>query len=618
MNVAKDITMSRPAQPLAVWRSLSRRHDQIIFWALVLLALLLYIATLLPGIGSQDTPEFQRVAPTLGIAHPTGYPLYIILGWLWTHLPLGGTPAWEMNLLSAVLAALSIGLLYSCARKLRYNRIVAAATALCLATSYTFWSQATITEVYALAALLQVLLIFTALRWRAGQEPLWQVGLVLGLALAHHRMIILMLPGLALFVLLTRLPKLRELPAAAVALTMPCLLYLYLPLRAPAWVNRWQFLWDYATARSWADTLLSFDRLRQEGSLRLLFLIQHFIWPQFLPLGAAIALLGLLYLLRHDLAMAALLIATYGCVFVFCAAYYVNDVEVFLIPAHVVTALLIGAGSTAILNPLPRPLGVAAALGLFVMPALLVSRNIDTIRGNNSNNPEMMVREIMAQPLPPQSVIVVDWSYFEGLRYLQDVEQQRQDLELILTVNYDEHRQIIQDRIVQNRSVFLLRPWPNLGLAQWPEGILWKVGNEPPAAEQGTPINIQWREGINLTEYLLRPGPYHPGEIVPLQLAWAITGKPQQRYTLFVHLVSPIGQKWGQQDADAPTDKWQPGERHVELYGPALSPSVPPGRYQVIIGWYNQRTMKRLPLKTERGEVRDHLIMGEIEVEEAP
>lgn len=607
-------SMASLARRITDWRSMSRWHDQIIFFAVLLLALLLYIATLLPGIGSQDTPEFQRVAPTLGIAHPTGYPLYIILGWLWTHLPLGGTPAWEMNLLSAVLAALAVGLLYSCSRKLNYNRIVSAATALSLATSYTFWSQATITEVYALATLLQVLLIFSILRWRAEQGPLWQVGLVLGLGLAHHRMIVLMLPGLGLFVLLTRLPRLRELPATFAALIVPCLLYLYLPLRAPAWVNRWQFLWDYATARSWAGTLLNFDRLRQEGSLRLFFLIQHFIWPQFLPLGIAIALLGIVYLLRHDLAVAVLLVSTYGCVFIFCSAYYVNDVEVFLIPAHVVAALLIGAGSMAIVKLLPRRIGIAAALCLLAVPALLVSRNIETIRGNNSTNPEVIVREIMAQPLPPQSVVVVDWSYFEGLRYLQDVEQQRQDLELILTFNYDEHRQIILDRIAQDRSVFLLRPWPNLDLAQWPEGILWKVGDEPPAAEQGTPIAVQWSEGIKLSEYVLRPGPYRPGEIVPLQLAWDVTDKPLHRYTLFVHLVSSIGQKWGQQDADAPTDEWQPGERHVELYGPALSPTVPPGRYQVIIGWYNQRTMERLQLKTETGEVRDDLIIGEIEV----
>src|SRR5262245_21240484 len=91
--------------------------------ALVLGVLALYMATLLPGIGSGDTAEFQRVAPTLGVAHPTGYPLYTMLGWLWSRLPLGGTPAWRMNLFSAGAAALAVGALFLAARALGHTRI---------------------------------------------------------------------------------------------------------------------------------------------------------------------------------------------------------------------------------------------------------------------------------------------------------------------------------------------------------------------------------------------------------------------------------------------------------------------------------------------------------------
>ena len=59
-------------------------RDAVLCLALALGALILYLSTLLPGIGSGDTAEFQRVAPTLGVAHPTGYPLYTMLGWLWS------------------------------------------------------------------------------------------------------------------------------------------------------------------------------------------------------------------------------------------------------------------------------------------------------------------------------------------------------------------------------------------------------------------------------------------------------------------------------------------------------------------------------------------------------
>src|SRR3954468_15486541 len=100
-------------------------RDALIWLALVLSALALYAATLLPGIGSGDTAEFQRVAPSLGVAHPTGYPLYTMLGWLWSQLPLGGTPAWRMNLFSAATAALAVGTLFLAARALGQSRLVA-------------------------------------------------------------------------------------------------------------------------------------------------------------------------------------------------------------------------------------------------------------------------------------------------------------------------------------------------------------------------------------------------------------------------------------------------------------------------------------------------------------
>src|SRR6476469_8172774 len=105
------------------------QHDAALCLALALGALALYTATLLPGIGSGDTAEFQRVAPTLGVAHPTGYPLYTMLGWLWSRLPLGGTPAWRMNLFSAAASALAVGALFLAARALGHTRMVAAATA---------------------------------------------------------------------------------------------------------------------------------------------------------------------------------------------------------------------------------------------------------------------------------------------------------------------------------------------------------------------------------------------------------------------------------------------------------------------------------------------------------
>ena len=69
-----------------------------------LVAFGIYLRTMMPSVGFWDTGEAQTVPATLSIFHPTGFPTYTLLGWLWVHLlPVGGV-GWRMNLLSAGIA----------------------------------------------------------------------------------------------------------------------------------------------------------------------------------------------------------------------------------------------------------------------------------------------------------------------------------------------------------------------------------------------------------------------------------------------------------------------------------------------------------------------------------
>ncbi|MEZ4733779.1 MAG: DUF2723 domain-containing protein [Caldilineaceae bacterium] len=85
-------------------------------WALFLFAATfgLYLRTLAPGLLGGDAGEFQVAAWRLGLAHPTGYPLYLLLGSLWQHLLalFGLSPAYALNMLSAPLGAAAVALLY--------------------------------------------------------------------------------------------------------------------------------------------------------------------------------------------------------------------------------------------------------------------------------------------------------------------------------------------------------------------------------------------------------------------------------------------------------------------------------------------------------------------------
>lgn len=655
---------------------ISKTGERVVAAVLALLVFALYAATLLPGLGSRDTAEFQRVAPQLAVAHPTGYPLYTTLGGLWSQLPLG-TPAWRMNLLSAAAAAAAAGLVYLLGRAIGQTAPVAAAAALALAASRTFWSQATIAEVYALAALLQAAFLLALLRWREGRWPLWAAGLVLGLALAHHRTIVLMLPGALAFLWLCLMPRsghrwsqglgltadphrrkprllrirrgapmerptgiaapsapsaAREGLLFALALLPGLLLYLYLPLRAPAWIDSWEAFRAYVSG----DAALSAQLSVAGAPGRLGELLAREVWPQLLGLGALLALLGAARLLLRDRPLAALLLGGYLAVLLFCALFAVDDIAVFLIPAHLVAALLLGEGAMMLLwtaddwrrisdrrdhrssRILHHPSLIlrhpsVVALALLALPALLLAQNLGPIHAANAPVQERYARELLAQPLPFAALLVSEWEQVEQLRYLQQIEAVRPDVE-VRPRNPDLDRPYIDAALARGRAVYLLRPWPGLGLGQWPEGRLWRVSQEPPAIPIETPGGVAWEDGITLDGYTLPPGPFRPGDIVPLALAWRADAAPSDRYTLFAHLVDAEGRVWGQHDREpsgAPTDRWAPGQELRDLYGPSLDPSAPPGRYRLVIGWYSFPSLDRLPLA---GGAGDSLVVGEITV----
>ena len=155
-------------------RNKSTALDVLIALTLGLGSFVLYLTTLAPTVLFADGGEFQFVPWLPGIAHPTGYPLYTLLGWMWTHAFPVGEVAWRMNLLSAIFAAAAVGLTYGVSRQLleaslpdppRSAQILTAAlAAAAFALTPTFWSQAIMAEVYSLQALFVAVMLWLALK----------------------------------------------------------------------------------------------------------------------------------------------------------------------------------------------------------------------------------------------------------------------------------------------------------------------------------------------------------------------------------------------------------------------------------------------------------------------
>ncbi len=213
----------------------------------------LYLLTLAPTTGFWDASEYVTTAHILGLPHPPGNPLFVIVGRVWDLL-LGftGLPvAVRINALGATLSAgasffwfLAVVRIVARFRENRHEVLVAAVTAVWIgATAFTVWSQSNLNEkVYPLSMFIVALVSYLAMVWMdeadtaRGNRLLVLIALVLGLGWANHTMSLL--PGLALavFVLVHRWraalnPRVLGLGIALLAVGYS-LQFLFVPIRS--------------------------------------------------------------------------------------------------------------------------------------------------------------------------------------------------------------------------------------------------------------------------------------------------------------------------------------------------------------------------------------------------
>jgi hypothetical protein len=376
--------------------------DPALALSLLTVCLGLYAASLAPGLayGTGDSNEIATVAATLRLAHPTGYPLHTWIGFLFATLIPVGSVAYRTNLMSAVLGAAGVAVLYLVARQLHVRRPFAALAALLFGVSTTLWSQAVITEVYAPNVLMVSLTLWLLLRWGAhaghdgdGKAAAWSFAafaLVFGLSLGMHLSNLGFAPAFALFTLLTDrriLVRPRPLVLGSLGFLLGVAQFLWLPLMAhtidPATHaqpdtlrNVYRFTFDAFSPLRFAFPLAA---LPQTVAVYLSLLAQNFSRA-----GVGLGLLGMWVLLWRRASCFWLLFGMYLVHVVFFTQYQVPDTDVFFIPSHLVFAIFVAVGiqglyegAGALVAPSPsgrRPsAGTAVALALTVALLVLVA-----------------------------------------------------------------------------------------------------------------------------------------------------------------------------------------------------------------------------------------------------
>jgi len=508
-SLPKVTSKTPSAQPLPAFQ----KPDGFVFGALVVVSLVVYVSTAAPTVYFGDSGELTAAAYNLGIAHPPGYPLYLLLGKAAMVLIPFGDPALRMNLMSGFFAAFAVGLVYVIARGLGQERVPAASAALIAAFAATFWSQAVVAEVYTLAALFFCLILLLAIKWLREPQPrtLFLLALVSGLAMTHHVIIAVYFPVLAVFMLAARPAVIKEgrLLLKAVALfALPLLLYLYLPIRSALnppndWGNPETLsgMVAHVTARQFGGLFFKHGAAgvaQQIGQFAAVARSQFPLLLWLLPIGGAAAL----WLRERRLSGLLLILAMVN--FVYATAFFITDIEAYFIPFFIIAALFAGATIDWALKALPVAKGpIRAGTGVLALILALLPLGFNWSRCDRSSN--FLARELglnLLEPLQANAVLVVEGTddlfsvaYLKivaGVRPDVAVYDARQNIFPIPTkevavgdaVNIGDFYQFIHDQSTAGRPVYFTAPiFENLRYE--PFGILFRV-----VGSGETPFNV--------------------------------------------------------------------------------------------------------------------------------
>jgi 4-amino-4-deoxy-L-arabinose transferase-like glycosyltransferase len=596
-------------------------------------AFALYAATLAPTVLAGDGGEFQFVPYVLGVAHPTGYPLYTLLGWLWSHLLPVGDVAYRMNLFSAFWAALAVALVYPTVRALLrqvfpslgflFQRLVGIVAALTFAVTPTLWSQAIIAEVYGLHVFFVVLILSLLVNWgeHGRSRSLYLAALAFGLSLAHHSTTLLLAPAILVYVWLIDRRVYRDwrlMLKALLLLLLPLLLYLYIPLRAPEtpylrlplaagrelvlYENTWSNLVSFVLGGPFRGSVdLSVD-LGERLLMSWGFLRDEVGW-----IGVALALAGAVQLAvglpstggRRSWALLALTGLTYLASVAFNLVYTIGDIYVMYIPSYLVVSLwlALGVGTLASLFKRQRAVGTVLVLSCLVLPLWLILTHYASVDQSGNTGARSRWEAILTEPLPPDAVLISnDRNDIMPLWYFQNVDGRRPDLLgffPLITPDYPTLGQVLDLALSTGRPVYLIKEMPGIDVKVDVEaaGHLWHVLGPAAVEAPAHPRNARLGDAIVLVGYDRSPNSPRPGEALQVSLYWQALRPLETEYHSFIHLLDTKGRTVTQSDRQPggvyyPTTLWQPGERLRDDHLLAIPADAPEGVYTLMAGMY--------------------------------
>lgn len=456
------------------------RWDMLVAIGIALFGLVIYTRVLAPDVLYGDSAEFQTLAYTWGMTHPTGYPVYLLLARLAGFIPMGSF-AWRINFFSALAAAVTLGGTYVMVRHFT-GRAGALLAGLALLLSYTFWSQSLLAEVYTPATAFIVLVLLALLFWyRQPVKRRWLLflaGFLLTLGLGVHLFLMLITPSVVLFVLwgvvagpaeergrwqhVTRLTAGMIAGAAAFFLVFAFVdarptptgffATAFYPSRDAWGLQESDFdtlperFWLSVSGYQWRDAMLRTDVNYKEVLATFFddYLPREYARPAWL-----LALVGAVAALIFHRRLFALFGSALGVAFIAGVVYHPGDKYIFYLPVYLLLAVFIGIGAGYLISGVNRliPPAVPRAIPGVIMTVILAGvctapfldtrwKAIQTGRAtfvtedyvfpvNRLNEPRRAAECALQKVAETEALLVLDWRALYAIYYVAHVEQGR-------------------------------------------------------------------------------------------------------------------------------------------------------------------------------------------------
>jgi hypothetical protein len=447
---------------------------------IVAVTLVVYAFTMTPGLTFTDSGELAGVCSTLGIAHPTGYPLFTIVGHLWTMLPWPMSDIVALNLFAAVCTAVAIALFFNVltlsleiyrdtkppqkavkkkGKKKENNekpqeeisdsaiRVISFTVALFFAFSPLVWAQAVAIEVYSLQLVMINLIIWSMLKAVKSESDFNKyyllTALFIGLGFSNHMTTLLLLPGI--FYLFFFRPgkkanfsgaRWKQLLILAIPFAIGLSLYLYLPLRAATlpefnwgWVSRNldKFLYHVQGKQYQVWMFSGSDVVEENLGIFFSSSVKQLLW-----IGVIFFIAGLFYAIKRSKSMFAFwLIIIISCV-VYSMNYNIHDIETYFLTAFLGIFVFI---AIAFISRLKCVLPIKALDGPYrflIFPLLALIINFSSSDKSNDYAVEEF-SDMLIENLDENAVIIsAQWDiWVSAFWYKQRVEGIRPDVVII-------------------------------------------------------------------------------------------------------------------------------------------------------------------------------------------